>query len=53
MGDIYLDARRPASLDQLRVMFVKEGIPMEFLSHYVPNGPFAYLSMNDGLSDKI
>ena len=45
--------RDPASLEELRVMFAKEGIPMEFLSLYVPNGPFACLSLNDGLSDKF
>ena len=45
--------RDPESLDRLRATFAQEGIPPEFLSHYVPNGPFAFLSMNDGLSDKI
>jgi len=45
--------RDPASLEQLRAMFAKEGVPMEFLSHYVPCRPFAYLSLNDGLSDKF
>ncbi|EKZ5999866.1 TniQ family protein [Klebsiella pneumoniae] len=45
--------RDPESLDRLRVTFAQEGIPPEFLSHYVPSGPFAFLSMNDGLSDKI
>jgi len=43
--------RDPESLKRLRVTFSKEGIPPEFLSHYVPEGPFAYLSMNDGLND--
>ena len=41
------------SLERLRVTFAKEGIPPEFLSHYEPNGPFAFLSINDGLSDKF
>ena len=45
--------RDPASLEQLRAMFAKEGISMEFLSHYVPCGPFACLRLNDGLSDKF
>jgi hypothetical protein len=33
--------------------FAQEGIPPEFLSHYDPDGTFAFLSMNDGLSDKF
>jgi len=41
------------SLDRLRVTFAKEGIPPRFLSHYEPDGPFACLRLNDGLSDKI
>lgn len=45
--------RDPESLQDLRDMFVKEGIPSEFLSHYVPEAPFAFLRQNDGLSDKI
>ena len=45
--------RDPESLDRLRDTFAQEGIPPEFLSHYVPREPFAFLSMNDGLSDKI
>lgn len=45
--------RDPESLGRLRVTFSQEGVPPEFLSHYVPNGPFAFLSMNDGLSDKF
>ena len=45
--------RDPASLEQLRVMFASKGIPMEFLSHYVPFEPFACLRLNDGLSDKF
>ena len=47
------ERRNPASLEQLRVMFAQEGIPMEFLSHYVPDKPFACLRLNDGLSDKF
>ncbi|EXF95621.1 TniQ [Pseudomonas fluorescens HK44] len=43
----------PESLECLRVMFAKEGIPPEFLSHYVPDTPFALLRLNDGLSDKF
>jgi hypothetical protein len=45
--------RDPESLDRLRVAFAQDGIPLEFLSHYVPSGPFAFLSQNDGLSDKF
>lgn len=46
--------RRDAdSLERLRVTFAEEGIPLEFLSHYVPDGPFACLSQNDALSDKF
>lgn len=45
--------RDPASLDSLRVTFAQEGIPAEFLSHYDPSKPFAFLSQNDGLSDKF
>ncbi|MXS81008.1 hypothetical protein SAMN05216317_1483 [Nitrosomonas eutropha] len=41
------------SLDRLRVTFAKEGIPLEFLSHYKPYEPFAFLRINDGLSDKF
>ncbi|MXS85459.1 hypothetical protein ABO04_05925 [Nitrosomonas sp. HPC101] len=43
----------PASLEQLRATFAKEGIPPEFLSHYKPDGSFAYLRKNDGLSDNF
>ena len=45
--------RDPASLERLRATFVKEGIPPEFLSHYEPDGPFACLRQNDGLSDNF
>ena len=45
--------RDPASLEQLRATFAKEGIPAEFLSHYEPDGPFACLRQNDGLSDEF
>ncbi|EQC1558368.1 TniQ family protein, partial [Citrobacter amalonaticus] len=45
--------RDPASLEQLRATFAKEGIPTEFLSHYEPDEPFACLRQNDGLSDKF
>jgi hypothetical protein len=43
----------PDSLERLRVTFAKEGIPREFLSHYVPDGPFAGLSINDWFNDKF
>ena len=39
----FLWSARPASLEQLRATFAKEGIPLEFLSHYEPDGPFACL----------
>jgi len=39
--------RDPESLERLRDEFAKEGIPPEFLSHYEPDGPFAYRKMND------
>ena len=45
--------RDPASLEQLRATFAKEGIATEFLSHYEPDGSFACLRQNDGLSDKF
>ena len=45
--------RDPESLERLRATFAKEGIPSEFLSRYVPDRPFACLSMNDGLSDNF
>jgi hypothetical protein len=45
--------RDPESLDRLRVTFTKEGIPLEFLSHYEPDGPFACRRLNDGLSDNF
>lgn len=45
--------RDPASLEQLRDMFVKEGIPLEFLSHYEPDGPFACHSISNLLSDSF
>nr|WP_223240407.1 TniQ family protein [Citrobacter sp. C1] len=43
----------PESLERLRVTFANEGIPPEFLSHYVPEEPFAGFRQNDGLSDKF
>lgn len=41
--------RDPESLDRLRDTFAQEGIPPEFLSHYVPREPFAlvYSSLID------
>lgn len=43
--------RDPESLASLRTLFTLKGIPGEFLSHYVPDGPFTCLRINDGLSD--
>ena len=43
--------RDPESLERLHVTYTKEEIHLEFLSHYMPDRPFAYLSMNDGLND--
>jgi len=45
--------RDPETLERLRATFTKESIPLEFLSHYVPDGPFACRSQNDVLSDKL
>ncbi len=45
--------RDPESLERLRDMFAKEGVPPEFLSHYEPQWPFAGLRLNDGLSDDL
>jgi len=45
--------RDPESLERLRAVFVKDGIPPEFLSHYEPELPFACLKLNDGLSDNL
>ena len=47
------ELRDPAPLEQLRATVVKEQIPPEFLSHYLPDAPFACLKQNDGLSDKF
>ena len=44
----YLDS---SEMDRLRVAFVQEGIPPEFLSHYIPTRPFAFHSISDWLSD--
>ena len=33
--------------------FAKEGIPLDFLSHYLSDLPFACYRYNDGLSDKF
>src|SRR5690606_37959705 len=43
--------RDPESLARVRAMFAENGIPPEFLSHYVPDGPFTSIRSNDGLSD--
>mgnify|MGYP006914449238 CR=1 FL=1 len=43
--------RDPASLEQLRATFAKEGIPAEFLSHYEPGESFACRRQSYGLSD--
>lgn len=32
-------------------LFAENGIPPEFLSHYIPDGPFTCIRLNDGLSD--
>ena len=54
INDAVAEARHdPESLERLRATFTKEGIPPEFLSHYVPDGPFACLRQNDGLSDNF
>lgn len=45
--------RDPESLERLRTTFAKEGIPPEFTSHYVPDGSFAGIRLNDGLSDNF
>ena len=45
--------RDPESLERLRVTFTKQVIPPEFLSHYEPDRPFAFFSLNYGLSDKF
>lgn len=45
------EQRDPESLDKLRTIFVGNRILSEFLSHYVPDGPFTYIRLNDGLSD--
>jgi len=45
--------RDPETLERLRATFTKEGIPLEFLSHYVPDGPFACRRQNDGLNDNF
>ena len=41
------------SMMQLRTTFAEGGIPLEYLSHYEPDKPFAFLRINDGLSDKF
>lgn len=43
----------PESLESLRVTFVKDGVPPEFLSHYVPGSPFTCRRQNDVLSDEF
>lgn len=45
--------RDPAVLQKLRATFAEDGVPPEFLSHYEPEAPFAFLRLNDGLSDKF
>ncbi|MDM7457052.1 MAG: TniQ family protein [Tepidimonas sp.] len=45
--------RDPESQERLRHSFANEGIPLEFLSHYKPDVPFACLRQDDGLSDKF
>ncbi|WP_254888696.1 hypothetical protein [Salmonella enterica] len=43
--------RDPESLARIRSMFAENGIPAEFLSHYIPDGPFTSIRFNDRLSD--
>jgi hypothetical protein len=43
--------RDPESLARVRAIFAENGIPPEFLSHYIPDGPFTFIRLNDGLSD--
>ncbi|MBD8109335.1 hypothetical protein IFT93_23515 [Erwinia persicina] len=43
--------RDPESLARVRAVFAENGIPPEFLSHYIPDGPFTFIRFNDGLSD--
>ncbi|WP_426575407.1 TniQ family protein (plasmid) [Xenorhabdus stockiae] len=45
--------RDPKSLDKLRTLFAELGIPLEFVSHFNPDKPFAYLRINDGLNDNF
>lgn len=40
--------RDPESLERLRAEFAKDGIPSEFVSHYIPEEPFAFLRKRDG-----
>lgn len=43
----------PASLEQLRAIFAKEQIPVEFLLHYEPTEPFTCHTLSNGLSDSF
>ena len=45
--------RDPESLERLRAIFAKEGIPRNFCHIMSQNRPFACLRLNDGLSDKF
>lgn len=45
--------RELAVLPKLWTTFSEDGIPPEFLSHYEPEAPFAFLRLNDGLCDKF
>jgi len=41
----------PRSINEVRSLLLKFQIPIEFLSHFSESPPFAYLTINDGLSD--
>jgi hypothetical protein len=43
----------PESLERLRAIFIQDGVPPDFLSHYVPDGHFTCRRQNDVLSDKL
>lgn len=43
----------PEHLSSLREIFASEGIPPEFLSHYVPDGPFTCRRISDGINDNF
>ena len=45
--------RDPERLQKLRITFATIQIPLEFLSHYESEQPFACHRINDGLSDNF